>query len=274
MEELGRPIRLIKEDKKVIGDEKIVYRIETTEYHKTIKPGTRGGYAASENSVDETSWIFDDSIVMGKGVRLINGTIIQDNSKVGEGASFIDGCMLISNCNITGSTLLNNYSGRIRDISFIKDTRITKERVYLNGRCSLVNCVIERDFAVFNGDADTVNLFSSHLVDSVIISPDRKIVLNKSLASSLRVVVGSIGITAARDLIGSVTLKDVTITGKGSSIDGHLLGDINLLKNVEVKGGCTIDIMEGSAHIENRLFEGVGDSINHKYEDNGNLIML
>lgn len=274
MEELKSPIRLIKEDKRVIRDEKIVYRIEATEYHKTIKPGTRGGYAASENSVDETSWIFDDSIVMGKGVRLINGTIIQDNSKVGEGASFIDGCMLISNCNITGSTLLNNYSGRIRDISFIKDTRITKERVYLNGRCSLVNCVLERDFVPEDGNADTVNLFSSHLVDSVVISPDRKIVLNKSLASSLRVIGGSIGITAARDLIGSVTLKDVTITGKGSSIDGHLLGDINLLKNVEVKGGCMIDITEGSAHIEDKLFEGVGDSINHKYEDNGNLIML
>lgn len=274
MEELKRPIKLIKEDSKIIGGKMLVYRIEATEYHKTIKPGTRGGYAASEYNVDETSWIFEDSVVVGKGIRLINDTIIRDNSRVGEGTGFIDGCMVISNSKITRSTVFNSYGERVKDITFIKDSRITKERIYLNGRCSLVNCVIDRDFAVFNGDADTVNLFSSHLVDSVIISPDRKCVLSKCLASSLRVVGGSIMVTTTRDLIGSVTLKDVTITGKGSSIDAHLLKDINLLRDIEIKSGCEINVMEGSVHIENRLFEGVGYSVNHKYEDSGNLIIM
>lgn len=273
MEELKRPIRLIKEDSKIIGGKMLVYRIEATEYHKTIKPGTRGGYAASEYSVDETSWVFEDSVVVGKGIRLINDTIIRDNSRVGEGTGFIDGCMVISNSKITRSTVFNSYGERVKDITFIKDSRITKERIYLNGRCSLVNCVIDRD-STPNNDADTVNLFSSHLVDSVIINPDHKCVLSKCLVSNLRVVGGSIMVTTMKNLIGSVTLKDVTITGKGSSIDAHLLKDINLLRDVEIKSGCEINVMEGSVHIENRLFEGVGYSVNHKYEDSGNLIIM
>ena len=120
MEELKRPIKLIKEDSKIIGGKMLVYRIEATEYHKTIKPGTRGGYAASEYSVDETSWIFEDSVVVGKGIRLINDTIIRDNSRVGEGTGFIDGCMVISNSKITRSTVFNSYGERVKDITSLK----------------------------------------------------------------------------------------------------------------------------------------------------------
>ena len=68
MEELRKPIRLIKEEPKTIRGLTVGYRIEATKYHKTIKPGTRGGYAVSEDNVDETSWIFDESVVSSKGL--------------------------------------------------------------------------------------------------------------------------------------------------------------------------------------------------------------
>ena len=111
-----------------------------------------------------------------------------------------------------------------------------------------------------------------------LMSEDSKVVMGKTLYRLVRMETGeeggSILITTMKDLIGSVTLKDVTISGNGSSIDAHLLKDINLLRDVEIKSGCEINVMEGSVHIENRLFEGVGYSVNHKYEDSGNLIIM
>lgn len=46
------------------------------------------------------------------------------------------------------------------------------------------------------------------------------------------------------------------------------------LRRWEVKGGCKIEVNEGSIHIENKLFEGDKESIEHEYEESGNLIIL
>lgn len=272
MESLKKPIKLRRWEVKETQGKILGYRIEATEYHKTIKPGTIGGFAISEDNVDETSWIFDDSIVSCKGARLINNTIIQGGTIIGEGRNFMDGVLLISNSNLTDSYVDSNNRECITDINFIKDTRITKEHVYLYGRCSLVNCVIERDFTP-NDDADMVELYDSHLVDSVIISPDYQVELSNCLADRLRIVGGSINITTKRNKC-VVNLRDVSVVGKNSFILGHELKDISLLKNVEVKNGCKIEVNEGSFHIENRSFEGEKESIEHEYEDSGNLIML
>lgn len=272
MEELRKPIRLIKEEPKAIRGLTVGYRIEATKYHKTIKPGTRGGYAVSEYNVDETSWIFDESVVSSKGVRLINNTIIQDETVITEGRSFMDSVLVISNSNLTNSYVDSNNKERITDINHIKDTRITKERIYLYGRCSLVNCVVERDFTPVD-DANMVELYDSHLVDSVIISPDYQVELRDCLADRLRVVGGSINITTKG--IGCITnLRSVSVIGKKSFILGHELKDISLLKNVEVKNGCKIEVNQGSIHIEDKLFEGDKESIEHEYEESGNLIIL
>lgn len=262
MEELRKPIRLIKEEPKTIIGLTVGYRIEATEYHKTIKPGTRGGYAVSEDNVDETSWIFDESVVSSKGVRLINNTIIQDETVITEGRSFMDSVLVISNSNLTNSYIDSNNREGITDINFIKDTRITKEHVYLYGKCSLVNCVIERDFTP-NDDADMVELHDSHLVDSVIISPDYQVELSECLADRLRIVGGSINVTT-RESNCVVNLRDVSVIGKNSFILGHELKGISLLRNVEVKNGCKIEVNEESMHIENKLFEGEQESIEHE----------
>lgn len=272
MEELRKPIRLIKEEPKTIRGLTVGYRIEATEYHKTIKPGTVGGFAISEDNVDETSWIFDDSLVSCKGVRLINNTIIQDKTVIGEGVNFMDGVLVISNSNLTNSYIDSNNREGITDINFIKDTRITKEHIHLYGRCSLVNCVIERDLTPVD-DADMVILYNSHLVDSVIISPDYQVDLSECLADRLRIVGGSINVTT-RESNCVVNLRDVSVIGKNSFILGHELKDISLLKNVEVKNGCKIEVNQGSIHIENKLFEGERESIEHEYEESGNLIIL
>lgn len=272
MEELRKPIRLIKEEPKTIRGLTVGYRIEATKYHKTIKPGTRGGYAVSEDNVDETSWIFDESVVSSKGVRLINNTIIQDETVITEGRSFMDSVLVISNSNLTNSYVDSNNKERITDINHIKDTRITKERIYLYGRCSLVNCVVERDFTPVD-DANMVELYDSHLVDSVIISPDYQVELRDCLADRLRVVGGSINITT-KGIGCIINLRDVSVIGKKSFILGHELNDISLLKNVEVKNGCKIEVNQGSIHIENKLFEGDKESIEHEYEESGNLIIL
>ena len=71
-----------------------------------------------------------------------------------------------------------------------------------------------------------------------------------------------------------MNLRDVSVIGKNSFILGHELKDISLLKNVEVKNGCKIEVNEGSMHIENKLFEGEQESIEHEYEESGNLIMI
>lgn len=272
MEELKKPIRLIEKESKMVAGKVVGYRIEATEYHKTIKPGTRGGYAISEDNVDDTSWIFDDSVVAGKGFRLVNGTIIQDNSVIGEDNNFIDSSLIISNCNITNSAVFSASKEYNADINFIKDTRITKEHIHLYGRCSLVNCVIERDLTP-NDDADMVILYNSHLVDSVIISPDYQVDLSNCLADRLRIVGGSINITISEPNC-VVNLRDVSVIGKNSFILGHELKDINLLKNVELKGGCVIEVNEGCIHIENKSFEGDEDSITHEYEESGNLRII
>ena len=272
MEELKKPIKLRRWEVKETQGKILGYRIEATEYHKTIKPGTIGGFAISEDNVDKTSWIFDDSTVSCKGVRLINNTIIQGGTLIGEGRNFMDGVLLISNSNLTDSYVDSNNREYITDINFIKDTRITKEHVYLYGRCSLVNCVIERDFTP-NDDADMVELYDSHLVDSVIIGPDYQVELSDCLADRLRIVGGSINITTKR-LNGMVNLRDVSVIGKNSFILGHELKEISLLKNVEVKNGCKIEVNEGSVHIENKSFEGEKESIEHEYEESGNLIIM
>lgn len=272
MEELVKPIKLRRWEVKETQGKILGYRIEATEYHKTIKPGTVGGFAISEDNVDETSWIFDDSLVSCKDVRLINNTIIQDKTVIGEGVNFMDSVLVISNSNLTNSYVDSNNKERITDINYIKDTRITKERIYLYGRCSLVNCVVERDFTPVD-DANMVELYDSHLVDSVIISPDYQVELRDCLADRLRVVGGSINITTKG--IGCITnLRSVSVIGKKSFILGHELEGISLLKNVEVKGGCKIEVNEGSIHIENKLFEGDKESIEHEYEESGNLIIL
>lgn len=272
MEELVKPIKLRRWEVKETQGKILGYRIEATEYHKTIKPGTVGGFAISEDNVDETSWIFDDSLVSCKDVRLINNTIIQDKTVIGEGVNFMDGVLVISNSNLTNSYIDSNNREGITDINFIKDTRITKEHIHLYGRCSLVNCVIERDLTP-NDDADMVILYNSHLVDSVIISPDYQVDLSECLADRLRIVGGSINVTT-RESNCVVNLRDVSVIGKNSFILGHELKDISLLKNVEVKNGCKIEVNEGSMHIENKLFEGEQESIEHEYEESGNLIMI
>ena len=266
MEELKKPIRLIEEESKMVAGKVVGYRIEATEYHKTIKPGTRGGYAISEDNVDDTSWIFDDSVIAGKGFRLVNGTIIQDNSVIGEDNNFIDSSLIISNCNIINSAEFS--SGK----EYNTDTRITKEQVHLNGRCSLVNCVIEREKVPTN-DSDIVNLYNSHLVDSVIINPDHYVELSRCFASRLRIIGGSVNFNViSRDY--RVILKDVSVIGKNSFILGHNLSNHSLLSNVELKGGCVIEVNEGCMHIENKSFEGDEDSITHKYEESGNLRIM
>lgn len=272
MEELKKPIRLIEEESKMVAGKVVGYRIEATEYHKTIKPGTRGGYAISEDNVDDTSWIFDDSVIAGKGFRLVNGTIIQDNSVIGEDNNFIDSSLIISNCNIINSAVFSSGKEYNTDINFIKDTRITKEQVHLNGRCSLVNCVIEREKVPTN-DSDIVNLYNSHLVDSVIINPDHYVELSRCFASRLRIIGGSVNFNViSRDY--RVILKDVSVIGKNSFILGHNLSNHSLLSNVELKGGCVIEVNEGCMHIENKSFEGDEDSITHKYEESGNLRIM
>ena len=272
MEELGKPIKLRRWEVKETQGKILGYRIEATEYHKTIKPGTVGGFAISEDNVDETSWIFDDSLVSCKDVRLINNTIIQDKTVIGEGVNFMDSVLVISNSNLTNSYIDSNNREGITDINFIKDTRIIKEHIHLYGRCSLVNCVIERE-KVPTDDADMVILYNSHLVDSVIISPYYQVDLSNCLADRLRVVGGSINITISEPNC-VVNLRDVSVIGKNSFILGHELNDISLLKNVEVKIGCKIEVNEGSMHIENKLFEGEQESIEHEYEESGNLIMI
>lgn len=272
MEELRKPIRLIKEEPKTIRGLTVGYRIEATEYHKTIKPGTRGGYAVSEDNVDETSWIFDESVVSSKGVRLINNTIMQGNTVIDDRENFISSSLIISNSNITASHISSRNKEIITGINFIKDTRITKEFIFLHGRCSLVNCVVERSKTPID-NSDTINLYNSHLVDSVIIDPYYQINLNNGLASRFRVIGGSVNITTKRGEC-LVVLKDTSVIGKNSFILGHDLDDISLLKGVEVKGGCKIEVNEGSIHIENKLFEGERESIEHEHEESGNLIIL
>ena len=184
----------------------------------------------------------------------------------------MDGVLVISNSNLTNSYIDSNNREGITDINFIKDTRITKEHIHLYGRCSLVNCVIERDLTP-NDDADMVILYNSHLVDSVIISPDYQVDLSECLADRLRIVGGSINVTT-RESNCVVNLRDVSVIGKNSFILGHELKDISLLKNVEVKNGCKIEVNQGSIHIENKLFEGERESIEHEYEESGNLIIM
>lgn len=271
MEELKKPIRLIKEESKVVAGKIVGYRIEATEYHKTIKPETRGGFAISEDNVDDTSWIFDNSVVASKGFRLVNNTIIWDNTVIGESNNFIDSSLIISNCNITNSAVFCSDKEYNTDLNFIKDTRIIKEQVYLHGRCSLVNCVIERE-KVPTDDADIVSLFNSHLVDSVIIDPYYHVELDRCFASRFRIIGGSVNF----NVISSeyrVILKDVSVIGEESFILGHNLSNTSLLSNVELKGGCRIEVNEGCMRIDNRSFEGDEDSITHEYEDSGNLIL-
>ena len=69
----------------------------------------------------------------------------------------MDSVLVISNSNLTNSYVDSNNKERITDINYIKDTRVIKERIYLYGRCSLVNCVIERDFTPVD-DANMVEL--------------------------------------------------------------------------------------------------------------------
>lgn len=110
-----------------------------------------------------------------------------------------------------------------------------------------------------------VNLYNSHLVDSVIISPDRYVELSRCFASRLRIIEGSANFyVISRDY--RVILKDVSVIGKESFILGHNLSNHSLLNNVELKGGCI--------HIENKSFEGDEDSITHEYEESGNLRIM
>ena len=261
----GKRWGLLSEDSKVVMG-KTLYRLVK------VETGEKGGYLGLDVEMDETSWIFDDSLVSCKDVRLINNTIIQDKTVIGEGVNFMDGVLVISNSNLTNSYIDSNNREGITDINFIKDTRIIKEHIHLYGRCSLVNCVIERE-KVPTDDADMVILYNSHLVDSVIISPYYQVDLSNCLADRLRVVGGSINITISEPNC-VVNLRDVSVIGKNSFILGHELNDISLLKNVEVKNGCKIEVNEGSMHIENKLFEGEQESIEHEYEESGNLIMI
>ena len=66
----------------------------------------------------------------------------------------------------------------------------------------------------------------------------------------------------------------LSVIGKKSFILGHNLSNHSLLSNVELKGGCVIEVNEGCIRIENKSFEGDEDSITHEYEESGNLRIM
>lgn len=114
------------------------------------------------------------------------------------------------------------------------------------------------------------------LDEDVWIDEDTVVIGKSVIYGAIEITHGSIinNCSITRESNCVVNLRDVSVIGKNSFILGHELKDISLLKNVEVKNGCKIEVNEGSMHIENKLFEGERESIEYEYEESGNLIIM
>lgn len=138
-----------------------VYRVQALKDFNDVKEGDLGGYVESEDNIsfakDDTSWVYDDSIVYGNG-KVERNSVVYKNSEVKD-SRITNGSNVSHDSKIEYSRIDNSVvQGAETFYANIKESELSHEVVVKNSR--LENSEVHNESEIYNSkmkDSTLVN---------------------------------------------------------------------------------------------------------------------
>lgn len=167
----------LTDDSKIINGH-TVHRIEALEDFGDVKKGDMGGFIESERNlpqdINDTSWVYDDSIVYGSGAITEDSSVRHSSEVMNSNVNYLS--------EVSGSQVSNS---KVYINATVKDSKITYSGIHMS---KVEGSTIEQSRLNWDSEATNSSIHNSRMggktVNNVVMKND-KIVQDLSLNDDL-----------------------------------------------------------------------------------------